>query len=70
MIGRAGLMKKIILKTHDRQTILITVTFAARPRGRRPKKAEDQKGHNKEMEVNGKANIRGPSLEGQILKAT
>ena len=45
-------MKTIILKTHDRQTILITVTFAARPRGLHPKKAEVQEGRNKEMEEN------------------
>ena len=57
----AGLMKSIIWRTHDRQTILITVTFATKPRGLYPKTAKIEKRDNKEIEENEKANKRRPN---------
>ena len=54
MMPRAGIIKTIIWRTHVRQTILITVTFATKPRGPYPKTAKIEKRDNKEIEENEK----------------
>ena len=78
MMPRTGIIKTVIWRTGVRQTILIIVTFASKPRGRYPKSTKIQKGDNKEIEEkieeNEKANIRRPNNEkpsngGQDLKA-
>ena len=47
---RTGIIKTVIWRTGVRQTILIIVTFASKPRGLYPKTAKVQKGINKEVE--------------------
>ena len=54
-------MKSTIWRTHDRQTILITIIFATKPRGLYPKTAKIEKRDNKEIEENEKANKRRPN---------
>ena len=66
MMPYAGLIKTIIWRTGLRQTILITVTFATKPRGLVPKKAEVQEGDNKEMEGKWKK-MKWQTCEGQII---